>query len=121
VRIIQLVALIAVVLTLPVFGVALAAPAKACSSTPAGSQAAAAMDCCDQMSHHEHRPGEAAQHGCAGGTCLCAASCSQAQAFDIPVLPMPSFGSSGDRVVSQIAILLTANSPMRLWRPPRAA
>jgi hypothetical protein len=120
-RFIRLWTLIAVVLTLPVYGVAFAAPVRACASKgapPASSMSC--MGCCDHGGAHAHRPGEPSNPDCLGTACQCAHSGGPAQAFVRPSIAIPVFSLTRVRAISRVAALLTADSPQGLWRPPRA-
>jgi hypothetical protein len=120
VRLIRLLALIAVVLTLPLYGVAFAAPARLCAPHEAPSVSAETRgECCNAQAHAQ-RSSTNTGADCLGAACHCATGCAQSQAFDRPALLMPVFLLTSDRAISRVATLMTADSPQGLWRPPRA-
>jgi hypothetical protein len=126
----RLLTLIALLLTLPVYGVA--APAYACafvgsSHTTAMSQMQMPMQmsmqtpmpCCDPALHHSHSGGDPSHQDGQGAPCQCTDGCGQAQAFVRPYLSIPVFSSLHERAIYPIAALRIADSPQGLWRPPR--
>lgn len=112
----RIVAILAVVLSLPFSGMAAYGSVNSCSTVASPARLAVqGMHCCGER----HLPCGTPTSTCPAANCTCASGCVQAQALVCP--PSQSLTATSIRIgaTSSVATLLTATSPDGQWRPPR--
>ncbi|HKQ84586.1 MAG TPA: hypothetical protein VJS42_20475 [Steroidobacteraceae bacterium] len=122
-RVLRLITVLAVLLTLPFFGVASIAGARAC--VEAAMAAPAEHDCCpdEQGSHaqaetHASHDGAPAQtDGC--GSCDSVHACKSPQSFESTSVPAFEFVPIDQPALGTVSARIPAHSPDLPLRPPQ--
>ena len=113
----RLIAILAIALTLPFFGIASYASVNPCTAgESSGVAPMQAKDCCGER----HAPCGTPEQNCPTSSCSCAHGCGQPQALDQAPAALPTTVTVSTHVPAPVATLLTATSPDGQWRPPRS-
>jgi hypothetical protein len=120
-RSIRLLTIMAVVLALPVSGLAAVAHIHACRARAAAVDGVAmSVDCCPQQRTQKHMPCEMPDKGSPCNPGKLGHGCNVTQAADRVELKSLPAVSATDTALSSVLTLPVSNSPNGLWRPPRA-
>jgi hypothetical protein len=120
-RIVRFFALIALLMTLPVYGMT-ASQSRACPGQSAAAQGnGQSAHCCPDEHGDRNAPCEMPGKGTPCAPCKLGHCASSVQVLErapelISIRPSSTVAS-----LAPVATLLTANSPDGLWRPPRTA
>jgi len=120
-RSIRLLTIVAVVLALPVSGLATAAHIHACSAQGAAVDSVAmSVDCCPHQGSDKNLPCEMPDKGSSCNQGKLGHGCNLIQAIDrVELMSLPAV-SATDTAVGSASTLPVSISPNGLWRPPRA-
>jgi len=113
----RLIAILAIVVTMPFSGMASAAQLQVCNPQSAASAAALqGAGCCGV----HHPPCGTQGQSCPGAASGCAQGCGQAQAIDRTCMPFSAIDPSRLSATAPVTTLISATGPGGQWRPPRA-
>ena len=112
----RLIAVLAIVVTMPFSGMASAAQLQVCDSQSVASAAVLqGAGCCGE----HHQPCGTQGKACPGTASGCAQGCGQVQTIDRACMPFAAMESSRLSALAPIATLISATGPDGQWRPPR--
>lgn len=113
----RLIAILAIVVTLPFSGMAAAVQAQLCDTQPVASAVTSKItSCCGER----HLPCGTQGQSCTGTASGCAQSGGQVQAIDRACIAFAAMDSSLQSVFSPTVTLISAAGPDGQWRPPRS-
>lgn len=120
-RSIRLLTIVALMLSLPTYGVAAAVYAHACSMQPTATDSSGmGADCCPQKHHASHPPcGSPDGKSSCDPSCAFGHGCNGLQALDRVTSISVSVVYSTDAASRPVLTLPVSHSPNGLWRPPR--
>lgn len=113
----RLIAILAIVVTMPFSGMASAALLQVCNPQSAASATVPqSAGCCGV----HHQPCGTQGQNCPGAASGCAQGCGQAQAIDRTCIPFSAMDQSRLSATAPVTTLISATGPDGQWRPPRA-
>jgi len=113
----RLIAILAIVVTMPFSGLASAALLQVCDSQSVASTVALpSAGCCGV----HHQPCGTQGNNCPGTASGCAQGCGQVQAIDRACMPFTAMEPSRLSAIAPVTTLISATGPDGQWRPPRA-
>ena len=113
----RLIAILAIVVTMPFSGIASAVQAQLCDSTGVASKVSVqSAGCCGER----HQPCGTQGQNCLGAASGCAQGGGQVQAIDRVCMPFAALEPSRLSVVAPILTLISAAGLDGQWRPPRS-
>ena len=113
----RLIAIMAIVVTMPFSGMASGAPLQVCDSRDVVSAVnQPSADCCGAR----HQPCGTQDQNCPGAASGCAQGCGQMQAIDGSCMPFSPMEPSRLSAIAPVTTLISATGPDGQWRPPRA-
>lgn len=112
----RLIAILAIVVTMPFSGMASAVQPLVCNSQSVASAAShQSAGCCGE----QHQPCGTQGKSCPGTDSGCAQGCGQVPTIDHASMPCAAMKPSHLSAIAQVTTLISAAGPDGQWRPPR--